>query len=246
MTPELTIGLFGRGRLAQAIRDAAPEGVEVLWMVGRDEDPTGKVDVAIDASKGEAVAAHLDWALDSGTDLVIGATGWALADLPARVGDRIGLLTAPNFSLSVALMARLATVLGRYAQLAPELDPWLLESHHRMKADAPSGTALRLLDAFMEGCPRKTTWALNPQGPIAPHALSVGVLRAGSDPGTHVLGLDGPAETLRLEHHARSRGVFGAGAIRAAAWLKGRKGCHTFDDLAAELLDPLFHFGGSR
>ncbi len=246
MTPGLTIGIFGRGRLAQAIREAAPDGVEVLWMVGRDEEPAGKVDVAIDASRGEAVAAHLAWALETGTDLVIGATGWALADLPARVGDRIGVLTAPNFSLSVALMARFSTVLGRYAELAPELDPWLLESHHRQKADAPSGTALRLMDAFLEGCPRKTSWVMNPQGPLAPHLLSVGVLRAGSDPGTHVLGLDGAAETLRLEHHARSRGVFGAGALRAARWLKGRKGCHTFDALAAELLDPLFAFGGSR
>lgn len=215
-------------------------------MLGRGDAPEGEVDVAIDASKGEAVAAHLDWALGSGTDLVIGATGWALVDLQARVGGRIGVLTAPNFSLSVALMARLGTVLGRYAQLAPELDPWLLESHHRLKADAPSGTALRLADALLAGCPRKTAWVMNPQGPLAPHLLGVGVLRAGSDPGTHVLGLDGPAETLRLEHHARSRGVFGEGALRAARWLKGRKGCFTFDDLAAELLDPLFDFGASR
>jgi 4-hydroxy-tetrahydrodipicolinate reductase len=242
----LTIGLFGRGRLAQAIRDAAPEDVEIAWMLGRGEAPPSAVDVAIDASKGEAVAAHLDWALASGTDLVIGATGWARNGLEARVGVRIGVLTAPNFSLSVALMARLSTVLGRYAELEGQLDPWLLESHHALKADAPSGTALRLADAFLAGCPRKTGWVMNPTGPIAPQLLSVGVLRTGSDPGTHALGLDGPAETLRLEHHARSRGVFGAGALRAARWLKGRKGCFTFDDLAAELLDPLFSFGAPR
>jgi len=242
----LRIGIFGRGRLAQAIRDAAGPEVEVAWMLGRGEAPSAPVAVAIDASKGEAVADHLDWALASGTDLVIGATGWGLPDLAERVGDRIGVLTAPNFSLSVALMARLATVLGRYAELATELDPWLLESHHRLKADAPSGTALRLAEAFLAGCPRKTGWVMNPEGPIAPEALSVAVLRAGSDPGTHVLGLDGPLETLRLEHHARSRGVFGAGALRAAAWLRGRKGCHTFDDLASDLLDPLFLFGGLR
>ncbi len=245
MSP-LRVGIFGRGRLAQAIAAAAPAGTDAVWMLGRGEIPGEPVDVAIDASKGEAVATHLDWALATGTDLVIGATGWALEDLPARVGDRIGVLTAPNFSLSVALMARLATVLGRYAELAPELDPWLLESHHRMKADAPSGTALRLVDALLTGCPRKTTWVENAEGPIAPHQLSVGVLRAGSDPGTHVLGLDGEAETLRLEHHARSRGVFGAGAVRAAQWLHGRKGCFTFDDLASEVLDPLFRLGDPR
>ena len=242
----LRVGIFGRGRLAQAIREAAGPEVEVAWVLGRDEMPTAPVAVAIDASKGEAVAGHLDWALASGTDLVIGATGWSMPDLAARVGSRIGVLTAPNFSLSVALMARLATVLGRYAQLATELDPWLLESHHRLKADAPSGTALRLAEAFLAGCPRKTRWVMNPEGALAPEVMSLGVLRAGADPGTHVLGLDGPLETLRLEHHARSRGVFGAGALRAAAWLRGRKGCHTFDDLASDLLDPLFQFGGTR
>lgn len=242
----LRVGIFGRGRLAQAIRDAAGPEVEVAWMLGRGEAPPAPVAVALDASTGEAVADHLAWAMATDTDLVIGATGWALPDLADRVGTRIGVLTAPNFSLSVALMARLATVLGRYAELATELDPWLLESHHRLKADAPSGTALRLANAFLAGCPRKTGWVMNPEGPLAPEALSVAVLRAGADPGTHVLGLDGPLETLRLEHHARSRGVFGAGALRAAAWLQGRKGCHTFDDLASDLLDPLFTFGGSR
>ncbi len=242
MSGDLRIGLFGRGRLAAAIVEAArAAGTPVAWQAGRGETPGGPVDVAVDASVAEAVEDHLDWALATGTDLVIGATGWSLPDLEARVARRIGLLTASNFSLAVALMARLATVLGRFAALDPARDPYLFEHHHRLQADAPSGTAKTLAAAFLASCPRKTEWTL---GSPAPHQLSVGVLRAGAEIGTHTLGLDSPAEVLELTHRARSRAPFAEGALAAARWVQGRKGVHTMDDLAREVLDPLFTFGG--
>jgi 4-hydroxy-tetrahydrodipicolinate reductase len=233
------IGIFGRGRLGLAI--AAEAGAAVAWQVDQGEYPSGPVDVVIDASVAEAVEAHLDWALATGTDLVIGATGWSMPDLEARVGGRIGVLTASNFSLTVALMARLATVLGRFAALDPARDPYLVEHHHRLKADAPSGTAKTLAAAVMAGLPRKTEWTLSTP---APHQLSIGVIRAGAEVGTHTVGLDAPAEVLELTHMARSRAPFAQGALLAAHWLHGRKGLYTMDDLATELLDPLFAFGG--
>lgn len=240
--PGLRIGLFGRGRLASAIVEAArASGAPLAWQAGRGEAPGEPVAVAIDASVAGAVEPHLDWALATGTNLVIGATGWSLPDLEARVGGRIGVLTASNFSLAVALMTRLATVLGRFAALDPARDPYLLEHHHRLKADAPSGTAKTLAGALLAGCPRKTEWVL---GTPQPHQLSLGVVRAGAEFGTHTLGLDSPAEVLELTHRARSRAPFAEGALAAARWLRGRKGCFTMDDLAREVLDPLFDFGG--
>ena len=234
----MRIGVFGRGRLGSAIAQAAQEApdLELAWALGREGAPSS-VAVAIDASTAEAVPGHLAWALETGTDLVIGATGWELPDLEARCRGRIGVLVAPNFSLAVALMARLAKVLGRFAALDESLDPYLLEHHHRLKLDAPSGTARRLAEAVLEGCPRKTEWTL---GAPAPHQLGVSVIRAGAEFGTHTVGLDGPAETLHLTHQARSRAVFAQGALRAARWLEGRKGLQTFDAYAQELLDPLF------
>ena len=232
------LGLFGRGRLGTLI--AAQGGERIAWQLGRGGIPPGPVELAIDVSAAEAVEAHLAWALESGTDLVIGATGWEIGDLEARVGRRIGVLVAPNFSLSVALMARFATVLARYAALEEGRDLFVLEHHHRLKADAPSGTARRLAAALMQGDPRKKEWTL---GPAAPHQLSLGVLRAGHEPGLHTVGMDAPSETLELTHRARSRQLFADGALRAADWLRGRKGVFQMDDLAKELLDPLFHFG---
>jgi 4-hydroxy-tetrahydrodipicolinate reductase len=234
-----TIGIFGRGRLGSAI--AAEAGEAVAWIVDQGEVPSSPVPVAIDASVAAAVPEHLAWALETGTDLVIGATGWSLPDLEARVAGRIGVLTASNFSLTVALMARLATVLGRFAALDPTRDPYLVEHHHRLKADAPSGTAKTLAAALMAGLPRKTEWTLDTP---ELHQLSIGVIRAGVEVGTHTVGLDAPAEVLELTHMARSRTPFAQGAVIAAGWLRGRKGCFTMNDLAADLLDPLFAFGG--
>jgi 4-hydroxy-tetrahydrodipicolinate reductase len=234
------LGLFGHGRLAAAI--AAEAGDALLWQAGRSEPTGAPVDVAIDASVAEAVEGHLHWALETGTDLVIGATGWTIPDLEVRVAGRIGVLVASNFSLSVALMTRLTVVLGRFAALDPVRDPYVLEHHHHLKADAPSGTARTLVDALLQGCPRKTGWVL---GAAAPHQVSVGVVRAGAEFGTHTVGLDSPAEVLELTHTARSRQPFAQGALAAAAWLQGRKGCFTMDDFARELLDPLFTFGGT-
>jgi 4-hydroxy-tetrahydrodipicolinate reductase len=234
----MLIGIFGKGRLGTAIAQAVREdpGLELAWTLGRDGAPT-PVDLAIDASSAAAVPEHLAWALETGTDLVIGTTGWELPDLEARCAGRIGVLVAPNFSLAVALMVRLSKVLGRFAALDGTLDPYVLEHHHRLKLDAPSGTARRLAEAVLQGCPRKTEWTL---GTPAPHQLGVSAIRAGAEFGSHTVGLDGPAETLHLSHQARSRALFAQGALRAAAWLKGRKGLHTFDAYAQSILDPLF------
>ena len=235
----LRIGLFGRGRLGSAIAAEAGEGL--AWQVDMGESPSGPVDVVIDASVAEAVPEHLAWALETGTDLVIGATGWTLPELETKVAGRIGVLVSTNFSLTVALMARLSTVMGRFAALDPARDPYVLEHHPRLTADAPSGTAKTLAAAVMAGCPRKTEWTL---ATPATHQLSVGVLRAGAEFGTHTVGLDAPAEVLKLTHTARSRAPFAQGALQAARWLHGRKGLFTMEDLAADLLNPLFAFGG--
>jgi len=234
----MKLGIFGTGRLGTAIAEAAAAaGEDVVWRLDQEGIPPAGAELAFDASIAEAVEGHLEWALATGTDLVIGATGWSLPDLEARIEGRIAVLTAPNFSLAVAFMTRMATVMGRFAALDAGLDPYVTDHHHRLKADAPSGTAKRLAEAVMAGDPRKTAWTLT-----APAAsdLSISVLRAGTEFGKHTVGLDGAAEVLELTHQARSRAVFAQGALRAAQWLRGRKGLYTFDQYAQETLEPLF------
>lgn len=240
--PRIRVGIFGRGRLGNAIAAevAAAGDLELAWHIDQGEAPGSGAELAFDASAAEAVPEHVDWAVRTGTDLVIGVTGWSLPDLEARIQGRVAVLASPNFSLAVALMARLSLVLGRFAALDPDLDPFVTDHHHRMKADAPSGTAKRLAAAVIAGCPRKRAWTL---GTPAPDELSVSVLRAGTEFGAHTVGLDGPAEVLEVSHQARSRAVFARGALLAARWVRGRKGLFSFDQCAQETLDPLFLFG---
>jgi 4-hydroxy-tetrahydrodipicolinate reductase len=231
--------MFGRGRLASAI--ATLGGDTIAWRLGRDDaPPENRVDAAIDASTGSAVESHLAWALENGVDLVIGATGWSIPDLKERVGERIGVVVAPNFSLSVALYARLCLVMARFAALDPGRDPYIVEHHHARKKDAPSGTAKLLAGVILKGCPRKTEWTLQGPGELKEYQLSVSAIRAGHTYSSHLVGIDAPAETLELHHASRSALAYADGALRVAAWVRGRRGVFTMDQFSAETLDPLF------
>jgi len=244
VTFALRVGLFGKGRLASAIAQRA--GSAIAWQVTRETPPQQRVDVAIEASGGAAVPARIEWALEHGTPLVIGSTGWDVPDLAERVGQRIGVVTAPNFSLGVALVRRMSLALARFAALDASRDPYVIEHHQSRKHDAPSGTAKLLAWTMLEGCPRKTSWAIG--GPLQPHELSVGVVRAGSTYSEHRVGIDAPAEVIELVHTARSAAAFADGALTAAAWITKKKGVFTMDDVAASVLDPLFDRldGGER
>lgn len=199
------------------------QDVQLEWQVWDDAPEAAPVDVAIDATVGEAVPRRLQWAMDHCTPLVIGTTGWMPTEALEQAAASVGVLVAPNFSITVALVARFAAVLGRYARLQPDRDLYLVEHHHRAKVDAPSGTARRLLKAM--GAADRT---------------AIAVLRAGVNVGRHTVGFDSPAESLEIQHQAHSRRLFAEGALEAARYLRDRKGLHTMDDLAAAILDPLF------
>jgi 4-hydroxy-tetrahydrodipicolinate reductase len=231
----LRIGVFGRGRLGGAI--AKHLGADLAWQVTR-ETPPRAADVAIDASSGAAVPARIDWALSTGTPLVIGSTGWDLPDLAQRVHGRIGVVVAPNFSLGMALLRRLSLVLARFCAGHESLDPYVIEHHQAKKHDAPSGTAKLLAETMLAGCPRKTSWAIG--GPLRADQLSVAVVRAGSTYSEHRAGIDAPAEVIELRHTARSADAFVDGALAAAHWIRDRKGLFTMEDVARSVLDPLF------
>ena len=96
---------------------------------------------------------------------------------------------------------------------------WIHESHHAAKVDSPSGTALALNETM------KTSGYTN--------QINLASTRAGSLPGTHTIGFDGPFETITLTHTARNRATFAQGALEAARWVKGRKGWFTMRDVLA-------------
>lgn len=227
----MRIGIFGRGRLALAVVKAAEAaGAQVLWTLGRGEEPPAepRPDAALEASAAAAVEGRLRWALKAGVPLVIGTTGWeaGLVERVAGASPPIGIMVAPNFSLGMAMTRRLATVLGRYAALEQAADLSVYERHHRAKKDAPSGSAKLLAAALAEGGAKKS--------------VAMASLRGGSAVGYHECRLDADGESIALIHDALDRGIFAQGALGALAWIAGKRGLYRFDDYCAELLDPLF------
>lgn len=240
MRRPLSLVLLGLGRMGRLVDDIARDrGHAVVARLGREDSeralPQG-TDVAIDFSRAEAVLANARRAAEAGCDLVVGTTGWdraaparaELAALAERAG--IGVVAAPNFSFGMFLFRRMAEHAARLAALDEDLDAWIEEAHHRGKADHPSGTALALANTVLGALPGKTSILSQlPEGPVPPDGLVVAVSRGGHVPGTHRLVLDGPDETITLEHAARSRRAFASGAVRAAEWVRGRKGIFTLD-----------------
>jgi 4-hydroxy-tetrahydrodipicolinate reductase len=212
------------GRDAGEIAQAGPIAVEVT--ASRDR-ALANAAVAVDFTLPEALAENLAAAAQAAIPLVIGMTGLDAAKHSEirRASARQAILVAPNMSLAANLLFSLA---GRAAAaLPPDYDVEILESHHRDKADAPSGTALRLgeIVAGARGATlaeRAVYGRLGKTAGRAPGAIGFASLRAGDVVGTHQVLFAGTGETIELVHRATDRMTFAHGALAAARWILGR------------------------
>ena len=184
-------------------------------------------DVIIDFTFHTASAEHLKQAAKAGIRMVLGTTGFDAGEkrLIAETARAIPLVFAPNYSLGINLMLELvnraATILG------PDYDAEIVEMHHRLKKDAPSGTALGLAEALAKGRKvnlpevaiygREGIVGERPRGEIGIHAL-----RGGSVVGDHTVIFAADQERLEITHKASSREAFAVGAVRAAVWLSDK------------------------
>lgn len=179
----------------------------------------GHARAVIDFTSDEGARAACRAALELGCALVVGTT--ALSDVTRGSIDgaarSIPVLVAPNMSLGVAVLARLAGDAVR--ALGPGYEASIVEAHHSRKKDAPSGTALRLSEAI-----RRAGAVLRDDQILA--------LRGGDVIGEHTIRLAGPGEYIELTHRATSRDLFALGALHAAAWLADQTpGSFTIEDM---------------
>jgi 4-hydroxy-tetrahydrodipicolinate reductase len=223
------IGSKGRmgGALVAVITDAGQSlagGIDV----GGDPIALAKAsDVLIDFSSPKALVANLGAAVASGTPIVVGTTG--LEDDHHRAIDdaarHVAVLQTGNTSLGVTLLARL--VREAAAKLGPDWDIEIAEMHHRMKVDAPSGTALLLGRAAAQGrgIPLDSNTERGRDGlsrPRAKGAIGFASLRGGSVAGDHTVYFAADNERIELTHRAENREIFANGAVKAALWLTGQ------------------------
>jgi 4-hydroxy-tetrahydrodipicolinate reductase len=226
------IGIFGsKGRMGAALVQAIADAGQVhAGGVDRGDDAltlASAADALVDFSAPDALEANLDAAVAAQCPILIGTTGLAerhhyLIDDAAR---DIAVLQTGNTSLGVTLLAHL--VREAAARLGPEWDIEIVEMHHRMKVDAPSGTALLLGQAAANG--RGAELASISErgrdgmtGARARGAIGFAALRGGTVAGDHSVLFAGDEEVITLAHRAENRMIFARGAVRAAVWLTGK------------------------
>jgi 4-hydroxy-tetrahydrodipicolinate reductase len=218
----MKIALVGYGKMGRMIEELAPsvDCQVVARFDSKHPFAAGEFDVAIDFSVPGAVLENVHRAADAGVNLVVGTTGWQqhLEEVKRLVvSNGIGLVYGANFSVGMNLFFRVIREAAELLKSQPEFDPWVWEMHHRSKKDAPSGTALKLADLIRKAGGRD--------------GISISSTRAGGAPGTHTVGFDSLTDSLTFTHEARSRQGFALGALRAAQWIRGRKGCFEFSEV---------------
>jgi 4-hydroxy-tetrahydrodipicolinate reductase len=236
------IGIIGsEGRMGRALVAAVAEaGAEVGGGVDMGGDVAALAavsEVLVDFSSPEALGLNLDAAAKAGVPILVGTTGLSEPHhgLIDRCAQRVAVLQTGNTSLGVNMLAHL--VREAAARLGEAWDIEIAETHHRMKVDAPSGTALLLGEAAAGGRGVDLAQvALRGRdgitGARAAGAIGFASLRGGSVAGDHSVHFLGADERLVLTHHAESRTIFARGAVKAALWLIGcPKGRHTMAEV---------------
>ena len=187
-----------------------------------------KTNVVVDFTVPEASVAHCQAAACAKVPIVIGTTGFQQSQIKTirALSKKIPVLLSPNMSVAMNVLFRLAHEAARI--LGEEYDAEIVEMHHRMKLDAPSGTALRIGQEVARGrgedlrkvavLHREGVTGERPRG-----AIGIQTLRGGDVVGDHTLLFAGTGERLELTHRAGSRDNFALGALRAATWLVKRK-----------------------
>lgn len=175
--------------------------------------------VIVDFSSDAGVLRARALALDINASLLVGTTALSPSTVAAlhAASEKISLLITPNTSIGVAALSAAVAAIAR--TLGPDFDCSIVEAHHAMKKDAPSGTAIRLARAAREA------------GASLPDNQVV-ALRGGDVVGEHTVRFAGAGEYIELTHRATSRDLFARGALRAAAWLAQQPpGSYTMDDV---------------
>lgn len=193
-------------------------------------------DAIADFSTAEATVAGCRLAALAGKGFITGVTGLSAAQMNALqdCGKQIPVVCAPNFSVGVSVLCTL--VAEAESRLGPDYDVEVIETHHRKKKDAPSGTAARLVDILKAGAGRARV-VHGRQGAVGEkpkYEIGVSSIRTGSVVGEHTVVFGCTGERLELTHKAESRAAFATGVVAAVRFLRGRaRGFYSIEDVLA-------------
>jgi len=241
----MNIALIGYGKMGKEIeRVAAERGVTIkkVFTSSNNSGGTGltkhalkDVDICVDFSNPRAVVNNIEAVAEAGKNIVIGTTGWydKLKEFEKLVNaKKIGLLYSPNFSLGMNIFYQILTSAARHFSKFDMYDVAIHETHHRGKADSPSGTALAVGQIILQHMHSKKEMLYETaHKQMKPEQLHITSTRVGHVVGAHRVLFDSEADSIELMHTAKNRNGFALGALIAAEWLKSKKGMFTMKDV---------------
>ncbi len=230
------------GRMGQEIITAIDKSDEFELGVAFDKGDSleavlDKFDILIDFSRPEATLEYLDICVNNAKKMVIGTTGFNDNELLKleKQAKKIPLLFAPNMSVGVNLMLKLLEQTAKV--IGDEADIEIVETHHRYKVDAPSGTALKLGEVIANTLGRdlKACAVYGRQGIEQPRektTIGFSTIRGGDVVGDHTVSFFLDGERIEITHKASSRATFANGAVRGAKWLHSKNnGLYSMQDV---------------
>ncbi len=221
------------GRVGQALIDAVNLNSDVSQgsLLNRGDDlglELNNFDVLVDFTRPEATLQYLSICQGAGKGMVIGPTGFSNEEL--RVIDKaakdIPIVFAPNMSVGVNLILKLLETTAKV--IGADSDIEIIESHHRHKVDAPSGTALKMGEVIANALGRNLSeCAINGREGVGEprdrKTIGFSAIRGGDVVGEHTVIFFMEGERIEITHKASSRMTYANGAVRAAIWLEGQK-----------------------
>lgn len=247
----MNIAIIGYGNMGHEIgRIAKARGVSVTSIIDpHHKDATHKeineksmkgVNVCIDFTIPSAVLDNIRRISKFKKNIAVGTTGWHDKIDEARKivkQSNTGLIYASNFSIGVNVFLSIIEDAAKIINKIDDYDIYGYELHHSRKIDSPSGTAKTLGEILIKNIKRKNKLLFDKiDRKIEPNELQFASVRAGSIPGTHVVGFDSSADTIELKHTARNREGFALGAIMAAQWIQNKKGFYNINDMMKSIL----------
>lgn len=204
-----------------------------------NSDDFRSADVAIEFTTPGTAVSNILASFAAGVPVVSGTTGWldALPEIKDICQKGKGtLLYGSNFSIGVNIFMAVNRYLAKVMNDFPEYNPSMTEIHHIHKLDHPSGTAITLANELVAEVDRIEKWEEPQPGKnLNENVLPIDHIREGEVPGTHIITWDSPVDKISISHEAKSRQGFALGAVKAAEWLKGKKGYFTIGDMLSDV-----------
>ncbi len=235
----MKIALIGYGKMGKEIEKTALERNHEIGLIvdianthELNEKNLSKVDVAMDFSTPDSAYANILACFNANTPIVCGTTGWLdkfenVVNICKEKNQTF--FYATNFSLGVNIFFSINKHLARIMNNFSQYDVMVEEIHHIHKLDAPSGTAITIARDIIELIDRKKHWELNQASDDT--TLKITAIREDEVPGTHIVTYDSAVDSIEIKHAAKNRKGLALGAVLAAEFIKGKKGCFTMHDL---------------